>query len=234
MTEIFVAWMTRIGMWTSGLTAAYAEPSPYVPRLVVPPPNLPDYHAVALGSAALAAIALIAGMGFLRRARGRRAGAPRALAAPSAAAKQPQVDAVAAAPYVAQTITWLPSASDTNVRPRAPHRTILKRATHLVSARDWGRGFGEKYHVDELGILVDYRDAEGAITRDRLISLNIIFIAKVGDSAPRATAAHGFCHLRHAWQTFRTDRMLRLADAETGEVAANPTDWLTRQAISGT
>lgn len=78
--------------------------------------------------------------------------------------------------------------------------------------------------------VLEYENAAGELSR-RTITVNRLHGAARGmPPTLDVDYVRGFCHERRALRCFRSDRILALADPETGEVVTNPEAWLCTQA----
>lgn len=78
-------------------------------------------------------------------------------------------------------------------------------------------------------VVVRYRDAKGEETR-RGVTVERLLGLRPPGSSPVVVSYDGLCHLRNRRRSFRLDRTLDMANAETGEVLADPSFWLLTQA----
>ena len=78
-------------------------------------------------------------------------------------------------------------------------------------------------------VVLTYR-ARGRRPERRRVSVKTIHLGRTPGKMPTVTAIDGYCHLRRMPRTFKTGQIVELADAETGEVIADPAMWLLEKA----
>lgn len=127
--------------------------------------------------------------------------------------------------------TVAPSRQAGRVTQQAFHRATAgakRRAPQWQDGRaarlppkDRGERSGASFRrVVETGLIIDYRDVAGASSTRR------ITVHQVGESDDGNWLLRCWCHERDAWRSFRCDRIASLAQAATGEVAADPIEAL--------
>lgn len=73
--------------------------------------------------------------------------------------------------------------------------------------------------------LIRYRSAEQEDT-ERKITVRALTLAPAGDGVFRLCKVEAYCHLRHAPRSFLPERISRLADPRTGEIASDVAGWI--------
>jgi hypothetical protein len=78
-------------------------------------------------------------------------------------------------------------------------------------------------------LLIRYRSGNGHVS-DRLITLHAVDGEAV-DGQFRARTLAGYCHTRKAPRTFRCDRIIHIADPDTGEIIPHFATWMLSKGV---
>lgn len=79
-------------------------------------------------------------------------------------------------------------------------------------------------------VLVRYV-AKGKAPEHRRVTVHTLHIKHNEAGRPVVTQFAGYCHLRHGPRTFNVTGIVEMADAETGEVVADHSEWLLNRAL---
>ncbi len=97
--------------------------------------------------------------------------------------------------------------------PVAPPENFVMRGPE-VDPPEESPEIPDQDDIDGIALAIEYEHPSGAI------SSRVITCRAINPEPPGFLRAH--CHLRHAYRTFRVDRIRSITDMETGEVAAGP------------
>ena len=81
-----------------------------------------------------------------------------------------------------------------------------------------------------LTALMQHEDAQGAPSTRVITIIRIHGLTSDQTGQDVLTCIPGWCHLRNEWRNFRLDRVVSLADPDTGEVFPSPAAWLAEKA----
>ena len=72
---------------------------------------------------------------------------------------------------------------------------------------------------------------KGKRAEERRVTVHTVHIGRNQAGRPAVTMIDGYCHLRKGPRSFNVSSMIEVADGATGEVIADPADWLLGRAL---